>query len=229
MKDKIKAALQQEYPHLGLDDETFEGVASAAETLVKEEADIPNFVKGAEKMLKRYQSIADKARGEAAESKKALEELKKKMEDASKKNDDKPDDPKDKPKDQPDFAKMVADAVTAAVKPLQDKIDAFEAEGTKKNAIKEGKDIFFANKLAGEYTSERDEAWDRAIEVNELSGSKMSGSELAEKAKTYFDKAVSRKGVDTKKAYDSNGDQKPVYEGDKRIAEKLRGGNNKNN
>lgn len=228
MKEKIKAALQQEYPQLGLDEETFEGVAAAAETLIKEEADIPNFVKGAEKMLKRYQSIADKSRGEAAAAKKELEELRAKLEKPEPEPKPEPNpEPKPEHEPKPDFAKLIADAVSAAVKPFKDELDAMKASDLKKSAVKDGKDLFFANKLASSYKDEAEDCWDRALEYNELSGSKMTAQELSEKAKGYFDKMVSRKGVDIKKAYESAGDPKPQYDTDKRLAERLRGGEKK--
>ena len=226
MKDKIKAGLQQAYPHLGLDDETFEGVAAAAETFIKDEADIPNFVKGAERMLKRYQSIADAARGEASRAKKELEELKAKAATP------KPEEPKEEAKPEakpevkpevPDFTKLISEAVSAAVKPFKDELDAMKAEGLTKTAIKDGKDLFFANKLAESYKNEAEDSWDRALEYNELSGSKMTAKELSDKAKVYFDKAVSRKGVDVQKAYESAGNPKPQYDDDKKLAAKLRG------
>ena len=219
MKDKIEAGLKQAYPQLGLDDETFEGVAAAAETFIKDEADIPNFVKGAEKMLKRYQSIADVARGEASRAKKELEDLKAKA-TAEPQPTPKAEEPKP---EVPDFAKLISEAVSAAVKPFKDELDAMKAEGLTKTAIKDGKDLFFANKLAESYKNEAEDSWDRALEYNELSGSKMTAKELSEKAKGYFDKMVSRKGVDIKKAYESAGDPKPQYDADKKLAAKLRG------
>lgn len=225
MKEKIKAGLQQEYPQLGLDEETFEGVAAAAETLIKDEADIPNFVKGAEKMLKRYQSIADKSRGEAAAAKKELDELKAKLgrNDQEQEHESETEKKTKQKPETPDFAKLIAQAVTDAVKPFKDELDAMKAEGLKKSAIKDGKDIFFANKLASSYKDEAEDSWDRALEYNELSGSKMTAQELSEKAKGYFDKMVSRKGVDVQKAYESAGTPKPQYDDDKKLAAKLRG------
>ena len=222
MKEKIEAGLKQAYPQLGLDDETFEGVAAAAETFIKDEADIPNFVKGAEKMLKRYQSIADVARGEASRAKKELEDLKAKA-TAQPQPTPKAEEPKPETNPMPDFAKLISEAVSAAVKPFKDELDAMKAEGLTKTAIKDGKDLFFANKLAESYKNEAEDSWDRALEYNELSGSKMTAKELSDKAKGYFDKAVSRKGVDVQKAYESAGNPKPQYDDDKKLAAKLRG------
>jgi len=206
MKNKIKAALQQKYPQLGLADEVFEGVASAVETLIPDEAAIPAFVEGAEGMLKRYQSIADKTRGELAEAKRELEALKAKQVE-------KPAEPKDAPKSQEepkpaetsDLSKLISEAVSAAVKPLQDELASFKGEQAQKAAVKTAKEKFFANDYAKKYETERDDAWERAIEKFEDTGSKMNVDELHNTAMGYFNKYVSRKGVDTKVPFKSEG------------------------
>lgn len=214
MKNKIKAALQQKYPQLGLDDETFEGVASAVETLIKDEANIPAFVEGAKEMLKRYQSIADRTRGELADTKRELEALKAKQVE-------KPAEPTETPKtaetkqaeqkpetkqtETPDFAKLISDAVSAAVKPLQDELATFKGEQAQKTAVKTAKEKFFANDYAKKYETERDDAWERAIEKFEDTGSKMNADELHDTVMGYFNKYVSRKGVDTKVPFKSEG------------------------
>ena len=210
MKNKIKAALQQKYPQLGLADEVFEGVASAVETLIKDEANIPAFVEGADGMLKRYQSIADKTRGELAEAKRELEALKAKLVEkpSEQKETPKPTEPKPtepKPAETPDFAKLISDAVSAAVKPLQDELATFKGEQAQKAAVKTAKEKFFANDYAKKYETERDDAWERAIEKFEDTGSKMDADELHDTVMGYFNKYVSRKGVDTKVPFKSEG------------------------
>ena len=209
MKNKIKAALQQKYPQLGLADEVFEGVASAVEPLIKDEANIPAFVDGAEGMLKRYQSIADKTRGELAETKRELEALKAKQvkkpaepTETPKTEDQKPE---TKQTETPDLAKLISDAVSAAVKPLQDELATFKGEQAQKVAVKTAKDKFFANDYAKKYETERDDAWERAIEKFEDTGSKMNAEELHNTVMGYFNKYVSRKGVDTKVPFKSEG------------------------
>ena len=208
MKQKIKAALQQKYPQLGLADEVFEGVASAVETLITDEANIPAFVEGAEGMLKRYQSIADKTRGELAETKRELEALKAKAaQPAEPTAPAAPAEPTTQPApaETPDFAKLISDAVSAAVKPLQDELASFKGDAAKKSAIKTAKDTFFANDYAKKYETERDDAWERALEKFEDTGSKMTADELHTAAMGYFNKYVSRKGVDTTQPFKSEG------------------------
>lgn len=201
MKQKIKEALQQEYKNLGLNDEAFEGVATFGETLGINEESLANFVKGAKDLLKREQSNADKVRNANAESKKQVEDLKAKLADAEAKLKNKEGDDKN-----PDIAKIVADAVSAAVQPLQQKITEFEGAKSAEEALNSAKSLFFANDYAKKYTDERDSAWERVVEINELTGKKMTSDELQAKAMGYFNNAVAKKGVDTSKPFKSEGD-----------------------
>lgn len=189
MKQKIKEALQRAYVNLGLDETVFEGVASSVETLITDEAQIENFVKGAESMLKTYQSNADKARNEASEKlRKRISEL-----EAGKGGEG-------------DIAKAVADAISTAMKPIQDELAAIKGAKASENAITSAKAKFFANDYAKKFETERDDAWERAIEINEATGSKMTSEELEAKAMSYFTKFVSRKGVDTKEPFKADPD-----------------------
>lgn len=204
MKTKIKEALQLAYKRLGLNEEVFERVAASVETFVTEET-LSNFVDGAEDLLKHYQGVVDKARRETSDEKKRADELATKLAEAEAKLKDTGDDDKDK-KNQPDnIAELIQSAVTAAVQPLQDKIKAFEDEGTAKQAITTAKDALFGNDYAKKYTQERDAAWERAVEIYEATGKKMTAEELKEKAMGYFNKDVARKGVDISKPFESEG------------------------
>jgi hypothetical protein len=194
--------LQQEYKNLGLNDEAFEGVAAFGETLGINEETLANFVKGAKDLLKREQSNADKVRNANAESKKQVEDLKAKLADAEAKlKNNEGDGDKN-----PDIAKIVADAVSAAVQPLQQKITEFEGAKSAEEALNSAKSLFFANDYAKKYTDERDYAWERVVEINELTGKKMTSDELQAKAMGYFNNAVAKKGVDTSKPFKSEGD-----------------------
>ena len=206
MKNKIKEALQQKYKNLGLNEEVFERVAASAETFVTEET-LGNFVDGAGtlELLKNYQSFADKARGLDSQEKKRADDLAQKLADAEAKLKNKGED--DKGKQQPDnIAELIQSAVAAAVQPLQDKLKAFEDEGASKQALKAAKDALFGNDYAKKYTQERDAAWERAVEIYEATGKKMTAEELKEKAMGYFNKDVARKGVDTTKPFEGEGD-----------------------
>ena len=200
MKNKIKEALQQEYKNLGLNDEAFDGVAAFGETIGITEETLANFVKGAKGLLTKAQSDADKVRSAKAESQKQIDDLKAKLAEAEAKLNDKGNDP------EPNIAELVQSAVAAAVQPLQDKLKAFEDEGASKQALKVAKDALFGNDYAKKYTQERDAAWERAVEIYEATGKKLTAEELKERAMGYFNKDVARKGVDTSKPFESEGD-----------------------
>ena len=215
MKQKIKEALQQEYKNLGLNDEAFEGVAAFGETLGINEETLANFVKGAKDLLKREQSNADKVRNANATTAKQVEELKAKLADAEAKL-NKPsegDGNKGAQPAQPDFAKLIAEAVTAAVQPLQTELANIKHTRSAEDAFNLAKTNFFGNDYAKKYTDERDQAWERAVEINDLTGKKMTAEELQTKAMGYFNNLVSKKGVDTSKPFESegNGDVSPDF------------------
>ena len=199
MKQKIKEALQQEYKNLGLNDEAFEGVATFGETLGINEVTLANFVKGAKDTLKKMQSDADKMRNAKSESAKQVEELKAKLAEveATLKA------PKDEPKE--DIAKLLDEKLKALVNPLLERINTFESNKTAEDAFKLAKENFFSNDYAKKYVDERDIAWERAVEINEALGKKMSADELQTKAMGYFNTLVSKKGVDISKPFENDG------------------------
>ena len=209
MKQKIKEALQQKYKNLGLNEEAFDGVAAFGETIGITEDMLANFVEGAKGLLTKAQSDADKARSAKAESQKQIDELKTKLAEAEAKLKDKGEG--EEGKQQPDnIAELIQNAVTAAVQPLQDKIKAFEDEGAAKQALAVAKETLFGNDYAKKYTQERDDAWERAVEIYEATGKKMTAEELKGKAMDYFNKSVARKGVDPTKPFESEGDDDPT-------------------
>ena len=206
MKQKIKEALQQEYKNLGLNDEAFERVAAFGETLGINEETLANFVKGANDTLKKMQSDADKLRNANATTAKQVEELKAKLAEAEAKlAKEKPSEEKPQ-EEKPDLAKLVAEAVTAAVQPLQTELANIKHTRSAEDAFNLAKTNFFGNDYAKKYTDARDQAWERAVEINEATGKKMTAEELQTKAMGYFNNLVSKKGVDTSKPFESEGD-----------------------
>lgn len=201
MKQKIKEALQQEYKNLGLNDEAFEGVAAFGETLGINEETLANFVKGAKDLLKREQSNADKVRNANATTAKQVEELTAKLAEAEAKL------ATEKPKEKitPNLAQLIAEVVTAAVQPLQSELANIKHTRSAEDAFNLAKTNFFGNDYAKKYTDERDQAWERAVEINDLTGKKMTAEELQTKAMGYFNNLVSKKGVDTTKPFESEG------------------------
>jgi hypothetical protein len=208
MKQKIKEALQQEYKNLGLNDEAFERVAAFGETLGINEETLANFVKGANDTLKKMQSDADKVRNANATTAKQVEELKAKLAEAEAKLNKLTggEGNKGEQSQQPDLAKLIAEAVTAAVQPLQTELANIKHTRSAEDAFNLAKTNFFGNDYAKKYTDERDQAWERAVEINDLTGKKMTAEELQTKAMGYFNNLVSKKGVDTSKPFESEGE-----------------------
>jgi hypothetical protein len=224
MKQKIKEALQQEYKNLGLNDEAFERVAAFGETLGINEETLANFVKGANDTLKKMQSDADKLRNASATTARQVEELKAKLAELEAQKDNKGEGEGNKP----NLEQMFEDVLSRVVKPLQEESATLKAELASMKATRSAEDAFnlaktnfFGNDYAKKYTSERDDAWERAVEVNDLTGKKMTAEELQAKAMGYFNTLVSRKGVDTTKPFkNEGGESEPNFEGHKAILEK---------
>lgn len=200
MKKKIQDALELAYKDkLGLTDKkAYARVAALGETYVANEEDIPAFVEKAEDLLKGLQGTADQGRTlETANAK--IAELEEKLKKFENKDDDDADDPK------PDnIAKLIADGIAAGLKPLQEKIEALEHAGSAKEALSNAQTKFFAGDYAKKYKDQASDAWERAVELNEATGSKMTSDELVEKATGYFNKTVSRLGVDTSKPFQAD-------------------------
>ena len=210
MKQKIKEALQQEYKNLGLNDEAFEGVAAFGETLGINEETLANFVKGAKDLLKREQSNADKVRNANATTAKQVEELKAKLAEAEAKLKTQGDGNNGNGGTQepttPDIAKLLDEKLSALVQPLKDELANIKHTRSAEDAFNLAKTNFFGNDYAKKYTDERDQAWERAVEINDLTGKKMTAEELQTKAMGYFNNLVSKKGVDTSKPFESEGE-----------------------
>ena len=199
MKKKIEDALRTEYANLGLGDKTIGRLAEYVQGKVEKEEDIAAAVKGDDVKL-----IAKSIQGEIDGIQKAQKKAEDDLADYKAKHpenndDDEPEEPDDPKKI--DWKATLAAAVSEAMKPLQDKIDALENVNSTKAALTGAKETFFGGDYAKKYKDEADDAWERAVEVNELTGNKMTAEQLAEKATTYFNKLVSKKGVDTSKPF----------------------------
>lgn len=200
MKKKIEEALRTEYAGLGLSDRTIGRLADYVQGSVEKEEDIVTAVKGdAVKLIAK--SIQGEIDGILKAKKKAEDDLAdykaKHPEEIEKQEEE------EKPT-QPDLAKTIADAIAAAVAPLTAKIETLENANSTKAALEGARESFFGGDYAKKYKDEADDAWDRAVEMNEATGNKMTAEQLAEKATGYFNKAVSRKGVDTSKPLEAD-------------------------
>ena len=199
MKESIKAALKTEFKELGLSDNTIGRLADyiVGKGTVTKEEDIATAVKGDDVKL-----IAKSIQGEID----GIQKAKKKAEDdladyKAKHPGAKSTEEDEGEKKDPDISKAIADAVKEAIAPLTEKISALESANSTKAALEGARASFFGGDYAKKYKDEADDAWERAVELNEATGSKMTAEELAAKATGYFNKAVSKKGVDTSKPF----------------------------
>lgn len=206
MKQKIKSALEQGYKNLGVSAEAFERVAALGETLVKSDEDIATFVKGAEAILKAEQSAADKVRTELNAKIKGLEGEKAELEAKLNGNQPPKTDPEPKPETNPaDMAKIIADAVAAAIKPISDELAGFKAEKTVNDTIATVNSRIDAWGHGKRYPKEMEKARKNAMELYEAYGKKWTPDELEAKIKEKFNLEVHDKGLDTSKPFESDG------------------------
>lgn len=209
--DELFNALKTAYgkgSKYGVSDEAIGRVAALGATANMNAEQIAAFVAAAEPMFKKEQSEADRVRTELNAKIKGLEGEKADLE--AKLNGKQPDPkPQNPPKDtepQPqDMAKIIADAVAAAIKPISDELAGFKAEQSAKTALVSAESTFKSNDYVKKYADEATDAWERATEMYEATGKKWTAQELGEKAMGYFNKAVAKKGVDTAKPFSSDG------------------------
>ena len=203
MKKKIEDALRTEYASLGLSDKTIGRLAEYIQGKVEKEEDIATAVKGDDVKL-----IAKSIQGEIDGLKRAKETAENALADYKAKHPEKDPDPDPDPdpnQQKPDIAKIVADAVAAAVKPVQEAFETFKSQTSAKEAKTLAKTKFYENKWTTKFKVEADDAWERVEELNAAKGDSMSQEDLTTKATEYFNKLVQRKGADATKPFEDDG------------------------
>lgn len=206
MKKKIEDALKTEFKELGLSDKTIGRLADYVQGLVEKEEDIATAVKRDDVKL-----IAKSIQGELDGLKKAKEKAEADLADYKAAHPDNPNpDPEPDPNKQTPLtaeaiAELVKNAATEAVKSVKDEFDAYKASILGKEAISAAKTKFYENKWTTKFQDEANDAWDRARELNEAGGSKMTQEELSAKATEYFNLYVKRKGTDATKPFEDEG------------------------
>lgn len=217
MKKKLLAALEQRYGGtLGSKNEIYEKVVSAYGNLITSEEQIPDIVAGVEPLLKSFQSVNDKLR--AFENKPKPEPTPTPSEPGNPTPETKPE----PTPDTPDIADIVAKAVAAAINPLQEKLTAFETAQTQKSAVAALDELKATWDYAKGYPGECEDAYERTMELYEVGGRKWTADELKAKFTEKFNKAVSRKGVDTSKPFPSDGGGSNEAEKNKAFADEIR-------
>lgn len=204
LKEQILEALKTKYKAYGLSNDALDRIASLREKTVEKAEDIEGAVMDAttlDLIAKEIQRQRDQAIQKNSESQRAFEAYK-----AAHPEPDKGgagDDDKNKATSQ-DIASIVKAAVADAVAPLNEKITALESSKSAEAALSTAHSSFFNGDYAKKYKDQATDAWERAVELNEATGNKMTAEELAAKASGYFNKAVSRLGVDTSKPFQAD-------------------------
>lgn len=207
MKTKLLNALKQGYKKLGLADSAFERVATFGETFITSDEQIQNFVTMAEPLLKAEQSAADRVRTELNSRIKELEgekeslEAKLKESHAGEQNQESMN--ANEGNDTESVSDIIAKAISEAIKPLSEELSAFKLSQSQKSAVEALDSLKETWDYAKGYPSESEDAYERVIELYEVSGKKWTAEELTSKFKEKFNKAVAKKGVDTSKPFES--------------------------
>lgn len=207
MKKKILDALKQGYKKLGLAEEAFERVAALGETFITSEEQISDFVKMSESLLKAEQSAADRVRTELNSKIKELEGEKSSLE-AKLKNVKVEEVVEEKKGD--DISEVISKAIAEAIKPISDELSAFKLSQSQKSAVDALDNLKSTWDYAKGYPTESEDAYERVMELYEVSGKKWTAEELTSKFKEKFNKAVAKKGVDTSKPFESTQDSEDI-------------------
>lgn len=217
-KDKIVEGLRakSEIKRFGLSNEAIDRIASAREKTVTDEAQVETVLTDAETMrlvAEELMKHRDQEITKRTEAQSAFDDYKAKHPEKKEGEGEGEGGEGGKGGEQkPDIAKIVADAVAAAVKPVQDALDAYKAQNTAKEAVATAKDAFYANKWTTKYKDEADDAWEIATKLNEAKGGKMTHDELVTEVTALFNKAVQRKGVDATKPFDAEGNKPDKFD-----------------
>lgn len=222
MKTKLLNALKQGYKKLGLADSAFERVATFGETFITSDEQIHNFVTMAEPLLKAEQSAADRVRTELNSRIKELEGEKESLE--AKLNKSHEGEQNQEPQNANEgnamngnatesVSDIIAKAISEAIKPLSEELSAFKLSQSQKSAVEALDSLKATWDYAKGYPSESEDAYERVMELYEVSGKKWTAEELTSKFKEKFNKAVAKKGVDTSKPFEStqNSDDIPDF------------------
>ena len=203
MKTKIFDALKQGYKKLGLAEEAFERVATLGETFITSEEQISDFVKNCEPLLKAEQSAADRVRTELNSKIKELEGEKSSLE--AKLKNVKVEEVVEDVKHEEDIYEVISKAIAEAIKPISDELSAFKLSQSQKSAVDALDNLKSTWDYAKGYPTESEDAYERVMELYEVSGKKWTAEELTSKFKEKFNKAVAKKGVDTSKPFEGSG------------------------
>lgn len=206
--DELFNALKTAYgkgSKYGVSDEAIGRVATLGATANMNAEQIAAFVAAAEPMFKKEQSEADRVRTELNAKIKGLEGEKADLEAKLNGNNPPEPNPEPKPQDTPDIAALIEAALDKKLNPITERLNNFEAVQSQKSAVAALDELKATWDYAKGYPTECEDAYERVMELYEVSGKKWTADELTGKFKEKFNKAVSKKGVDTTKPFQSDG------------------------
>jgi len=203
-KEKIVEGLRakSEIKRFGLSNEAIDRIAEARQKTVTEESQVETVLTDAETMrliAEELMKHRDQEITKRTETQNAFEGYKAKHPEKD------PDPDPDPDPQKPDIAKIVADAVAAAVQPVKEAFETFKSQTTAKEAKSLAKAKFYENKWTTKFKEEADDAWERADELNAAMGGSMTQEDLTARATEYFNKLVQRKGADATKPFEDDG------------------------
>ena len=204
MKKKIAEALKTKYKSFGLSNEAWDRIASAKEETVTKEEDIEAGISDVATMdliAKELQKMRDSEIQKRTDLQREHDDYKAKHPDKQEGEQKKTEEGND---EKADIARIVAEAVAAAVKPVQTAFEEFKSQTSAKEAKTLAKTKFYENKWTTKFKEEADDAWERVDELNTAKGGSMTQDEMTTKATEYFNKAVQRKGTDATKPFESS-------------------------
>ena len=204
MKKEIAEALKTKYKSFGLSNEAWDRIASAKEETVTKEEDIEAGISDVATMdliAKELQKMRDSEIQKRTDLQREHDDYKAKHPDKQEGEQEKTEEGKD---EKADIARIVAEAVAAATKPIQTAFEEFKSQTSAKEAKTLAKTKFYENKWTTKFKEEADDAWERVDELNTAKGGSMTQDEMTTKATEYFNKAVQRKGTDATKPFESS-------------------------
>ena len=204
MKKKIAEALKTKYKSFGLSNEAWDRIASAKEETVTKEEDIETGISDVATMdliAKELQKMRDSEIQKRTDLQREHDDYKAKHPEKQEGEQNNTEGGND---EKADIARIVAEAVAAAVKPVQTAFEEFKSQTSAKEAKTLAKTKFYENKWTTKFKEEADDAWERVDELNTAKGGSMTQDEMTTKATEYFNKAVQRKGTDATKPFESS-------------------------
>lgn len=204
MKKKIAEALKTKYKSFGLSNEAWDRIASAKEETVTKEEEIADAIANVETMnliAQELQKMRDSEIQKRTDLQREHDDYKAKHPEKQTEEDD--DDPKPTGLSEEKISKLIKDGIEAGIKPFKEAFETFKSQTSAKEAKTLAKTKFYENKWTTKFKDEADDAWERAEELNSAKGDSMTQEELTTKATEYFNKAVSRKGADATKPFES--------------------------